>query len=350
MQALESGLTMYPYAVSAMIPNFAFALGEFSAGVVEESLPHLKGDLPTFGQFDFAVGSDDEASIVAMRFKGSGLPRGGRMVDKEFNQLKLLAGPARICAELSIKPELREYFGWDRFLLVLDVVNGEVDWHVAQREMLAWLADAPLDRAQLLNTRRVQSAIPRPPQYCLSRMQAAMWVLECEDSNTQGTAFDLDPYGVVTNEHVVRGATGMIAFRALEPTIRYSIRVLSENSALDLAIIEVVDAARPGPLLPDSSDVPHMAHVAVCGFPNFRVGDSGVLTPGLIIGSRPKSGVRRLLTNAPIVAGMSGGPAVGESGEVIGICVTGSTTYREAGETEDHSIVPVSALNILGAT
>ncbi len=116
---------------------------------------------------------------------------------------------------------------------------------------------------------------------------------------------------------------------------------------LDLAIIDVVAGQRLNPLLADQDEVPHMAHVAVCGFPNFRLGDSGVLTPGFIVGTRPKSGVRRMLTNASIIAGMSGGPALGASGNVIGVCVSGSKFFQGASETEDHAIIPVSAFDIL---
>lgn len=91
-----------------------------------------------------------------------------------------------------------------------------------------------------------------------------------------------------------------------------------------------------------------MDHVAVCGFPNFRLGDSGVLSPGIVVGTRMKSGVQRLLTNAGIVAGMSGGPAIGADNHVIGICVTGSDNFQTARDTEDQSIIPVEALDLLG--
>lgn len=341
---------LYPiYPTSEMVPNLAFALQTCAARTVDECVPHLRGDFPPFGQFDFQIGFDQDVSIIAMGFKASGVPVVGEMERREFTRLKSLAGAARTYDDLKSRTELVGYFGWDQFLLVFDIVNGAINWDVAQVELMAWLNDAPLERALRLNIARVQAAIPTPPRYSLSRLQSAMWVLECDETFKQGTAFDLESYGTVTNEHVIRDVTAMFAFRAQAPTFRYPVRVVSANSALDLAIIEVVNGPRLSPLLADPDEVPHMAHVAVCGFPNFCLGDSGVLTPGLIVGTRRKSSVRRMLTNAPIIAGMSGGPALGGSGNVIGVCVSGSEFFRNAGETEDHAIIPVSALDILQA-
>lgn len=338
---------MYPYQTSKMIPDFAFALRNVAAGAVEECLPHLRGDFAPFGQFNFDIGFDQDIAVVTMRFKESGIPAGGKMKDEDFSRLKVIIGEARSYSDLKSIQDLDKYFGWDRFLLALQVDDQTVDWHIAEQEVVKWLNDTPLSRAEQFNLSRIQSVLPKPPQYSLGQVQSAMWVLECDKTLIQGTAFDLDHYGTVTNDHVVREVSEVIAFRAQSPTLRHHIRIVSSNSALDLAIIDVLDADRPGPLEIDPNEVGPMAHVAVCGFPNFRLGDSGVLTPGQIVGTRPKSGVLRMLTNAPIVAGMSGGPALGATGKVIGVCVTGSRLFQQAGDTEDHAIIPIAALDLL---
>ena len=338
---------MYPYKTADMIPNFAFALAKYAAAKIEEQLPHLQADFPAFGQFDFSIGFDDQIAIVTLAFKASGIPSGGTMDASEFARLKALAGANRSYASLNHSPDLIGKFGWDRLMVVLDVKDGAADWELAQEAVVDWLNNEPLPRANRQNLMRVQAAIPLPPQYSLSVVTAAMWVLECEETCVQGTAFDVHPYGVLTNHHVVAGTTSMLAFRAHEPARKLPIRVIKANAVIDLAQIEVIGATQPKPLIVEHGVVPPMAHVAVCGFPNFRVGDSGVLSPGLVVGTRPKSGVQRLLTNAPIVAGMSGGPAIGASGAVIGVCVTGAKNFSQAGETEDHSIIPISAMEIL---
>jgi S1-C subfamily serine protease len=90
-----------------------------------------------------------------------------------------------------------------------------------------------------------------------------------------------------------------------------------------------------------------MDHVVVTGFPNFKIGDSGVIMPGLVVGFRPVSGVRRILTNALIIAGNSGGPVFDTGHRVIGIAVTGADRMEEAIETENYGIIPVDAINYL---
>ncbi len=47
------------------------------------------------------------------------------------------------------------------------------------------------------------------------------------------------------------------------------------------------------------------------------------------------------------VAGMSGGPAVGRGGEVVGVCANGAEYIQDARDTEDQSIIPIGALKLL---
>jgi S1-C subfamily serine protease len=88
-------------------------------------------------------------------------------------------------------------------------------------------------------------------------------------------------------------------------------------------------------------------HLLVVGHPNYRVGDSPIVTPGLVAGFRVKSGIRRIITDAPIVAGCSGGPVLDRSGAAVGIAVTGADSFSKARDTEDHGIIPISAIKLL---
>jgi S1-C subfamily serine protease len=90
-----------------------------------------------------------------------------------------------------------------------------------------------------------------------------------------------------------------------------------------------------------------MDHLLVAGHPNYRPGDSPLVAPGLVVGFRQMSGIRRILTNAPIVAGGSGGPVLDRSGTVVGIAVTGAERLGVVSGTEDLGIVPIDALDIL---
>jgi len=78
--------------------------------------------------------------------------------------------------------------------------------------------------------------------------------------------------------------------------------------------------------------------------PNYRYEDIGVIISGLVVGFRMVSGIQRILTNAPIVAGNSGGPVVGGDNKIVGIAVTGAEMMNLAQEIENHGIVPIDAL------
>ena len=242
---------------------------------------------------------------------------------------------------------LASSFDWNKFFVAIDVEKDVIDWHLVAEDLKNWALKYPLARALQINEKRARMALPVPPLYSLTSVQAAMWVLECKESCQQGTAFDLAGYGTVTNAHVVAGTTSLKAFRAERPTEKLPVTIEKQNSVLDLAIVTIGSGGRYVPLQRAVAETKQMDHVAVCGFPNFRLGDSGVLSPGLVVGTRMKSGVRRLLTNAGIVAGMSGGPAIGANNQVIGICVTGADNFQDTRETEDQSIIPVEALGLL---
>jgi RNA-directed DNA polymerase len=90
--------------------------------------------------------------------------------------------------------------------------------------------------------------------------------------------------------------------------------------------------------------------VTVHGFPNFRLGDSGVAMPGQVVGFRTVSTIRRLLISASIVAGNSGGPVLDAKNRVLGIAVTGADSFENAEKTENHGVIPITALNLLSGT
>lgn len=175
---------------------------------------------------------------------------------------------------------------------------------------------------------------------------ASLWVLESEERSQQGTAFTLGGHGVVTCAHVLHDDT--MAFRATDVAHRFPISVVACCDALDVAVIEVHGATGGRSLqrgLPGS--LKHLDHLLVAGFPNYRFGDSGVTIPGLVIGFRPVSGVKRVITDAPIVAGNSGGPVLDRGSRVVGIAVTGSDSLETAHATENHGVIPIDVLDVI---
>lgn len=194
---------------------------------------------------------------------------------------------------------------------------------------------------------RVKRGLPRPPQYSMADILSSMWIIECSEACIQGTAFDLKGYGTITANHVVNNTYELRAFRANDTARSYPVEIIYRNSDIDLAIIHIKTAQLSVNLEHSHQHLSQMDHIAVCGFPNYRLGDTGIISPGIIVGIRMKSGVRHLLTNAGIVSGMSGGPAVIQNNIVAGICVTGSELMQTGRDTEDQSIIPVEASNLL---
>lgn len=160
----------------------------------------------------------------------------------------------------------------------------------------------------------------------------------------QGTAFYLTDIGLVTCDHVLGSATH--AFHYSNPSVKYPITILRRHKVIDLAVL-AFDGTAKGLRAGNPASLKVMDHILVAGHPNYSLGDSPMISPGIVAGFRVKSGIRRIVTNAPIVAGTSGGPVLGQDGLVIGVAVTGSDKFANAASTEDHAIIPIDALGLL---
>jgi Trypsin-like peptidase domain len=336
--------------------NWRFALASHIHTVcraaVDQSLPELAHDLPGRLPWDikariaegmvFAVWSETLANRMNI---------GGDFADDVFSTLVHEAADAGPYAELKGRPALAPFFSKQSFLLVLKIVDNGIETDLVDEQVIAWMNDLPLEHAEDVNRRRVERALPDPPRYDLVAIAEACWVIESDAAGVQGTAFVLDGVGFVTCAHVVLDDRGrphadLILYRSGSPGDRHLVLNVAASAALDLAVVSC--DLNPGHGLSRSSidDVPLHAHVAVCGFPNHRPGDTCSLSPGVVTAHRMRSGVRRILTNAGIVTGMSGGPALGRDNTVIGVCANGADYIQNAREVEDQSIVPIQAMEL----
>lgn len=241
----------------------------------------------------------------------------------------------------------QEWFSFDKFIYVGPCDDNTISWADIQKHIVDWLNNCVLSSIFDNNRRRVLRAIPEPPKFDINKVNNSLWVLECEETCKQGTAVAIANIGLVTCSHVIGSNTK--AFHISNINKKYKINVIKRNETLDLAVISLVEF--DDELLyiekASSDDIAQMDHIGIAGFPNYRLGDSGVLIPGLVVGFRPRSGVQRILTNAPIVAGNSGGPVINGDNQVIGIAVTGADKMEDAHQTEEHGIIPINALNLL---
>lgn len=336
--------------------DWGYQLGSWASqtmvDAIEASLPELKQDLP--GRTPWRVRADHDEALLVLSWQAgspSAIDSFGRLEDGEFATIKNAASGKRSYRDLRVDPTLARYYGPDSFLWIASMHGTSVELEGLRQQLLDWLNDEPLAIAERLNAQRVRRALPEPPQYALEAIAKACWVLESPNACAQGTAFRLDGYGFVTCEHVLHDDAGVFLqdvalFHSTKPSAKFAVRDVIANRALDPAIFQA-DAPATYALRSSPADMPLQAHVAVCGFPNYRLGDTCTLSPGVVVAHRmAKGGVRRLLTNAGIVGGMSGGPALGKADEVIGVCATGAPWMQATRETEDQSIIPISALDL----
>ncbi len=182
-------------------------------------------------------------------------------------------------------------------------------------------------------------------QHADSVVARALWVVECgAHSCRQGTAFHVGGVGLVTCEHVL--CEHLVAFRPESPSRRYRVEVVVQNAAFDLAVVRVPDLELGATGL--RLGVSHALHegdqIFVWGFPNFRPSDTPRIHYGRVSGWRTVSTVRRIMVDARIVAGSSGGPVLNHRNEVIGVAVTGADRLEDAETTENHGVIPIETL------
>jgi S1-C subfamily serine protease len=210
----------------------------------------------------------------------------------------------------------------------------------------AWLSFDVVPTVSARNRDRVLAAVPPPPSYRPDEILSNVYILESEQESVQGTCFHMRGVGLVTCAHVL--AAGMVLIDRNLVSKRYPIKVVKSHPVIDLALIEAPGLTlREGIEHGSGEAIRQMDHVLLAGFPRYRMGDTGIVSPGLVTGFRPVSTIRRLLVNAGIVAGNSGGPVLNGNGAVIGVAVTGADLQENVDSTENHGVIPIEALTLL---
>jgi hypothetical protein len=331
------------------IIDIGIAFIDTTNAMVDEQLPEL-ADLFPFKNHCEVMGhlSNNWVSVRLKDRKGARIPMMGAFKENadEVVELTEKLSPFFPRSHQTLYSILgTSWFSFDTFTYVGPYSAPFACWPDATKHLQDWLNHLVLPEVLRRNEARVLRAVPQPPQYSLENISHALWILECENEHKQGTAFHLSGVGLVTCQHVLGSASQ--AFRANDFDHKYPIKVRAENRDIDLAILNIDKTLENGLTMGSADNLRQMDHLLVAGFPNYRIGDTGVTTPGLITGFRMKSGIRRILTNAPIIAGASGSPVIDRNNSVIGVAVTGADMMENAGNTENHGIIPIDALQYL---
>jgi hypothetical protein len=323
------------------------ALWSHVTEIIREQLPDLVEMFPFRRAVEIKGFVTEEWLAVRVADRPTAqIPEIGDLTQAERDTLRRAIEPFAVRSHQSLHELLgANWFSFDTFTYVGPFKRPHASWPDASQHLIDWLNHLVVPTVLDLNRVRVLRAIPQPPQFNADAVRSACWVLECEASSRQGTAFALKDVGLVTCEHVLGPNT--VAFRPDSPSTKFNVEVLSKNSTIDLAVLRIPASIEHALKRGTADRTRDMDHLAVCGFPNYRIGDTGVLAPGLVTGFRTVSSIRRILTNAHIVAGMSGGPVLGSDNVVIGVAVTGADSMERVQETENHGVVPIDAISYL---
>ena len=207
------------------------------------------------------------------------------------------------------------------------------------------------DFAQLEPSFRFTSTVT--PKTNIKLAKDAVWVLEAVSGSgsaltiKQGTGFFLAGVGLVTCAHVLSGNLQAVSPRS--PFPKYPIKVLSRDDHLDLAILEMsghhdieLEAASDAP-------VPQLTPIRLLGFPHYAPGHACAIKNGSVVNTLMLSARTRILIDASIIEGNSGGPVLDANNRVIGVAAKGASTVSSAGLTDKHEVIPISSLKLLRA-
>ena len=135
------------------------------------------------------------------------------------------------------------------------------------------------------------------------------------NNGNQGSGFYVAPNVIVTNWHVIAGASEAIAETPNTGQKVEVMGILAVDREIDLVLLQVSGAAQT-PLRFARKEVEVGENIYAIGTPQ---GFSGTISDGLVSATRHVEDQRWLQISAPISHGSSGCPVVNRFGEVVGI-------------------------------
>jgi S1-C subfamily serine protease len=224
--------------------------------------------------------------------------------------------------------------------------------------VFAYLKDRPLEAGTEKTAAESPASIaahkteqPPPPVKLspgeiASKYADAVVVLDNYDDQgqraSQGSGFISSANGLVlTNYHVIRGASRMVA-RTHDESTREVEYVAGFDAQHDIAVVKISGENLRTVQLGNSSVIKTGDHVTVLGAP---LGLESTLSDGIISAIRAAGSLQVFQTSAPISHGSSGGPLFDDYGNVIGLAVS----TIEAGENLNFAVPIDSAKPLLRA-
>lgn len=156
-----------------------------------------------------------------------------------------------------------------------------------------------------------------------------------------GSGFRVEAGRLVTNAHVVAGASRVEVFDNAEQLLGTSSFAEAVSSTVDLAVLPRL-GSRPAQL-PIAASLPKVGErIVVIGAPE---GLTNTVSDGIVSAIRTSDGRTLLQISAPISPGSSGGPVLNMKGEVVGVSVS---ILRE-GQNLNFAVPLTDVVAVLGS-
>jgi len=228
---------------------------------------------------------------------GAQTPGLGAVADKTAEQRKGVAQPAKVITESDLKGD-----------------RAAIDAEPSADE-----AVAPVSLPALTDASR---------ETLIRTVMSAVVTLRTTDA--LGSGFFVAPGLIVTNRHVVNGASTLRITYANGKTGSATVSATASDADLALVRVDVPLPGQPVLRLGSGRAVPAGAEVLAFGSP---LGLQSTVTRGIVSAIRVQDGVTMVQTDAAINPGNSGGPLVTSDGNVIGV-----TTSKVAAESLGFAI------------
>jgi len=157
----------------------------------------------------------------------------------------------------------------------------------------------------------------------------AVWVVTGEDKDGRtrcnGTAFYLTGVGFVGARHTVENVEDVVVWylvRAAAPFDKIKIEAYRKNDNVDISVYKTAAYSHAG-FCAANTDVVTGQAVYVLGYPSWNTSADGTLFfPTHVTQGRTISCIRRFGVSGSLLSGTSGGPALDENGQVVGVVNT----------------------------
>ena len=239
-------------------------------------------------------------------------------------------------------------FSDDGNSLVSGSENGTIIvWDVNVGLLSTELEDSTLEEAKSTsqpNVLQERDLIEKTPQQIAQNALNSTVYLEMQKPDgtiSQGSGFFIRPSYIVTNHHVIEGATKAYV-KLVGKQATYSVEsVAATDEYYDLAILKLSGITAPTLSLANSDTVETGETVYVAGNPK---GLEGTFSSGIISAVRAGGNDKLIQIDASISPGSSGGAVLNSKGEVIGV-VTWS--HRDPNAQNLNFVVPSNYVKVL---